>query len=101
MSNLQAARDAYTNALDAMRQWSRNNEQRMDMGEKVVMLAQTGQHTEREEAAASYQQLCEMEMLLGGAAIVAISKAHEMLMQAYDELAPEPLLSAPSDTTTG
>lgn len=100
MSQAQAARDAYANALQSMTQWSNTNEKRMSMGEKVVQLSQAGQIAESQEAAGAYQQLCEMEMLFGGAAIVAISKAHETLMTAYDEIAPVPLLSGPGDTTT-
>jgi hypothetical protein len=94
-----AARVAYTEALAAMKQWSDANEKRMAMAAQVG--AEGVPDDERGALALAYQQLCEAEMLYGGFAIVAISKAQEMTMQAYDELAPLPLLSAPSDTTMG
>ena len=94
-----SARTAYMDAIAALGQWSKANEQRMDMAEKVI--AEGIDDATRQAASEAYRSLCETEMLMGGAAILAISKAHELLMQAYDELAPEPLLSAPGDTTTG
>jgi len=102
MSAAKEARTAYEEALTAMKKWSNTNERRMQAGETVVQLAQQGPAAEQEriQAAGAYQQLCEMEMLFGGLAIVALAKAQNNIMLAYDELAPQPLLSESGGTTT-
>jgi hypothetical protein len=91
------ARVAHAEALDALQKWSTANEKRMQLAAQVAQ-AET-LNTSNANIATIYQQLCDEEMLCAGWAIVAMAKAQQLTMQAYDELAPEPLLSVSHGTT--
>jgi hypothetical protein len=91
------AQACHTEVVEALASWQQTNRQRLELGAQFQTLAED----ERPEALAAYMQLCELEMVQGGAAILALSNCLTAFNAVCQERTGVPVLadlSAPDGT---